>query len=99
MSESGSYAKHEKSATLTGQLREILLSSWLNSLLVFIPIGAATYLTKSHPLLVFSCNALAIVPLSALLTEATELIAAEAGDAIGALLNISFGNIVELILL
>ncbi|KAH7123211.1 Sodium/calcium exchanger protein-domain-containing protein [Dactylonectria estremocensis] len=101
MSESRSFAKqkHEKSTTVIGQLREILLSSWLNSLLVFIPIGATTYLTKSHPLLVFGCNALAIVPLSALLTEATELIAAEAGDAIGALLNISFGNIVELILL
>ncbi|KAH8663885.1 Sodium/calcium exchanger protein-domain-containing protein [Ilyonectria robusta] len=77
----------------------MLLSSWLNALLVFIPIGAATYLTKSHPLLVFCCNALAIVPLSALLTEAIELIATEVGDAIGALLNISFGNIVELILL
>lgn len=39
------------------------------------------------------------VPLSSLLTEATERIAAEAGDTIGALLNISFGNLVELMLL
>ncbi|KAF4988121.1 hypothetical protein FGRMN_9951 [Fusarium graminum] len=44
-------------------------------------------------------KAQAIVPLSALLTDATEIIAAKAGDTIGALLNITFGNLVELILL
>ncbi|KAH6951818.1 hypothetical protein DER45DRAFT_492813 [Fusarium avenaceum] len=51
------------------------------------------------PLLTFTCNAIAIVPLSALLTDSTEVIAAKAGDTIGALLNITFGNLVELILL
>ena len=85
--------------TFIENIREMVFSSWLNVLLIFIPIGAASYMIKSNPLLVFTCNAIAIVPLSAILTEATEMIASEAGDTIGALLNISFGNLVELILL
>lgn len=72
---------------------------WINGLLVFVVAGIVSYLLDANPLLVFICNAIAIVPLSALLTDATEAIAARAGDTIGALLNITFGNLVELILL
>ncbi|RKK31034.1 hypothetical protein BFJ63_vAg12669 [Fusarium oxysporum f. sp. narcissi] len=53
---------------------------------------------RGFQVLTFTCNTIAIVPLSALLTDATEVIAAKAGDTIGALLNITFGNLVELIL-
>ncbi|KAH7198884.1 Sodium/calcium exchanger protein-domain-containing protein [Fusarium flagelliforme] len=70
----------------------------INGLLVFVAAGIVSYLLEASPLLVFICNAIAIVPLSALLTDATEEIAARAGDTIGALLNITFGNLVELIL-
>ncbi|KAH7125795.1 Sodium/calcium exchanger protein-domain-containing protein [Dactylonectria macrodidyma] len=90
--------KHAMGTTVVGQIRVMLLASWINSLLVFVVAGIGTYCTGMSPLLVFVCNAIAIVPLSALLTDATERIAATAGDAIGALLNISFGNLVELIL-
>ncbi|KAJ3546492.1 hypothetical protein NM208_g1968 [Fusarium decemcellulare] len=93
-----SHSKCEMTATIAGQLRAMLVSSWINSLLVFVLAGIATYLAGMNPLLVFVCNAIAIVPLSALLTDATERIAAKAGDAVGALLNITFGNLVELIL-
>ncbi|KAH7310652.1 Sodium/calcium exchanger protein-domain-containing protein [Stachybotrys elegans] len=79
-------------------LRDLLLSSWLNGLLVFVPIGLLTYIFKMSPILVFITNVIAIVPLSSLLTEATEMIASDAGDTVGALLNISLGNLVELIL-
>lgn len=82
-----------------GHVKAMICSSWLNSLLVFVPIGLATYQLKLSPLLIFTCNALAIVPLSALLTDATERIASDAGDTIGALLNITLGNLVELIIL
>jgi Ca2+:H+ antiporter len=85
-------------SSFSGALREMLLSTWLNGLLVFVPIGLLTYLLKMNPILVFVMNVIAIVPLSALLTEATEKIAKDAGDTIGALLNISLGNLVELIL-
>jgi Ca2+:H+ antiporter len=77
----------------------MLLSTWLNWLLVFVPIGLLAYILKLNPIVVFVTNVIAIVPLSALLTEATEKIAKDAGDTIGALLNISLGNLVELILL
>ncbi|KAH7170003.1 Sodium/calcium exchanger protein-domain-containing protein [Dactylonectria macrodidyma] len=84
--------------TFNGHIRGMLFSSWLNSLLIFVPIGLGTYLFRMSPLLIFTCNALAIVPLSALLTDATERIASDAGDTIGALLNITLGNLVELII-
>jgi Ca2+:H+ antiporter len=81
------------------ELRSILCAGWINILTIFVPIGLITYVVKAQPILIFLTNAVAIVPLSALLTEATERIADDAGDTIGALLNISLGNIVELILL
>ncbi|KAJ9157453.1 Vacuolar calcium ion transporter 5 [Pleurostoma richardsiae] len=77
----------------------MLLCSWLNVLLFFVPIGIVTFVLDLNPAIIFACNALAIVPLSALLTDATERIASEVGNTIGALLTISLGNIVELILL
>jgi Ca2+:H+ antiporter len=43
-------------------------------------------------------NLLALVPLALLLGEVTEDLAARFGTAVGALLNVSFGNSVELIL-
>ncbi|EFX02310.1 sodium/calcium exchanger protein [Grosmannia clavigera kw1407] len=78
--------------------REMILSSWLNLLLVFVPIGMVAYLTHMNPIAVFTSNAIAVIPLSSLLTAATERVASDAGDAVGALLNISLGNLVELIL-
>lgn len=86
-------------ASFTGSIKAMLFSSWLSMLLVFIPIGFVTYLFKLNPILIFATNAIAIIPLSTLLTEATEKIASESGDLVGALLNISLGNLVELILL
>ncbi len=77
----------------------MLLSSRLNSLLIFVPIGFGTYLANVGPMVVFVSNLLAVVPLSSLLTAATENVASNTGEAIGAFLNISLGNLVELILL
>ena len=44
-------------------------------------------------------NAVAIVPLAGLLAHATESVASEMGDTIGSLMNVTFGNAVELIIL
>jgi Ca2+:H+ antiporter len=68
-------------------------------LLVFAPIGYITYLADAHAPIVFTSNALAVIPLSNLLTLATECIARDMGDSVGALLNISFGNLIEMIIL
>jgi hypothetical protein len=88
-----------KSMQFAHGLWSVILSSWINALAIFVPIGFAAWMIALPPVVIFITNAVAIVPLSALLTEATERIANEAGDSIGALLNISLGNLVELIIL
>ncbi|KAI9346348.1 calcium/proton exchanger [Pilaira anomala] len=52
----------------------------------------------ASPTVVFSLNFIAIIPLAKLLGFATEEIALRSGSTIGALLNATFGNAVELIL-
>ncbi|ATY64147.1 sodium calcium [Cordyceps militaris] len=77
---------------------DMILEPYINGLLICVPLGISSYWAAAPSIVVFTVNALAIVPLSALLTDATERIALEAGDAVGAFLNISLGNIGELIL-
>ena len=68
-------------------------------LLVFVPVGIAVELAHIDKTIVFILNAIAIVPLAGLLSYATESVASELGDTIGALMNVTFGNAVELIIL
>lgn len=79
--------------------KDILLSSWLNVLLIFVPVGIALQIAKINPSVVFAMNAIAIVPLAGLLSYATQSIASDLGDTVGALMNVTFGNAVELIIL
>lgn len=79
--------------------KDILLSSWLNTLLIFVPVGIAVQAAGVNPTVVFAMNSIAIIPLAGLLSHATESVASELGDTIGALMNITFGNAVELIIL
>ncbi|OJD39967.1 membrane bound cation transporter [Diplodia corticola] len=78
--------------------KDALCYSWVNVLLVFVPIGIASKPAGMSQELVFSMNAVAIIPLAGLLSHATESVASRLGDTLGALLNVSFGNAVELIL-
>src|SRR3977135_4018202 len=68
-------------------------------LLEFVPAVFATQKLKpeAHTLL-FVLSVLAIVPLAALLSHATESVAAKTGDAIGGLLNATLGNLTELVI-
>jgi Ca2+:H+ antiporter len=68
-------------------------------MLVFVPVVliAARIMPASHTLL-FVLAVLAIVPLAALLSHATEAVAERTGDAIGGLLNATLGNLTELII-
>lgn len=78
----------------------ILFHSWINLLLVFVPAGiAVNFVPNMSPGVIFALNAIAIIPLAGLLSQATETVAHKMGDAIGALMNITFGNAVELIIL
>ncbi|KAK1992826.1 calcium/proton exchanger [Colletotrichum falcatum] len=76
----------------------ILFHSWVNVLLIFVPIGIIVEALNLNPGLVFAMNAIAIIPLAGLLSHATESVASKLGDTIGALLNVTFGNAVELII-
>jgi Ca2+:H+ antiporter len=68
-------------------------------LLAFVPIVfiAAKVSPNAHTLL-FVLSILAIVPLAALLSHATESVAAKTGDAVGGLLNATLGNLTELVI-
>ena len=80
--------------------KTILFYSKLNLMLVFVPIGIVVELIPGmSPGLIFAMNALAIIPLAGLLSFATETVARRLGDSLGALLNVTFGNAVELIIL
>lgn len=79
--------------------KSIILSSWLNILLVFVPAGIAVQAAGVNPTIVFALNAIAIIPLAGLLSHATESVASRMGDTVGALMNVTFGNAVELIIL
>ena len=79
-------------------MKDAICHSWINVLLVFIPIGIAAEAVGLSAGIVFGTNAVAIIPLAGLLAFATEAVAARLGDTLGALLNVSFGNAVELII-
>jgi Ca2+:H+ antiporter len=79
-------------------LKTVLLRSWLNVLLIFVPAGIAVHFAGINANVVFALNAIAVIPLAGLLTFATECVAHRLGPTLGALLNVSFGNAVELII-
>jgi len=68
-------------------------------LLVFVPlVFAAEMLKPEAHTMHFVLSVLAIVPLAALLSHATESVAAKTGDAVGGLLNATLGNLTELVI-
>jgi Ca2+:H+ antiporter len=68
-------------------------------LLAFVPavLAAQKIKPEAHTLL-FVLSVCAIVPLAALLSHATESVAAKTGDAAGGLLNATLGNLTELVI-
>ena len=71
----------------------------LNWLLAFIPVTLfIEHALPDKPVLIFLCAALSIMPVASLIVQATEQIAHRTGDAIGGLLNATFGNAPELII-
>ena len=68
-------------------------------LLLLIPISLALrYFFDFPPLIVFVAAILAIVPLAEWIRRATEQLAHKLGSTIGGLLNVTFGNMAELLL-
>lgn len=80
------------------QFRFVLFGAWINVLLIFVPVGfAINYAHLNKPVVNFIINFIAIIPLAAMLSNATEELAIRVGETLGGLLNASFGNAVELI--
>ena len=68
-------------------------------LLVFVPVVFIAHrMTPDAHTRLFVLSVLAIVPLAALLSHATESVAARTGDAVGGLLNATLGNLTELVI-
>lgn len=68
-------------------------------LLIFVPaVLVAEHLRPEAHTLLFALSVLAIIPLTALLSQATESVAAKTGDAVGGLLNATLGNLTELVI-
>jgi Ca2+:H+ antiporter len=68
-------------------------------LLVFVPaVFVVEHMKPEAGTLLFVLSILAIVPLAALLSHATESVAAKTGDSVGGLLNATLGNLTELVI-
>lgn len=85
------------SATSTSSLTALLRPS-LHWLFLFIPVAKAMEHLQVPPTWLFFAAALAIIPIARLIVESTEQLATRTGDAIGGLLNATFGNAPELII-
>src|SRR2546423_4435593 len=79
-------------------LREIRQNPLLWLLALVPTVFAAAKLRPEAHTLLFVLSVLAIVPLAALLSHATESVAAKTGDAVGGLLNATLGNLTELVI-
>ena len=102
--EDGNGEKKKKQRTFVQELKRsswiVATHSWGNVLLVFVPVGIiVANVGGLSGGIVFAMNCVAIIPLAGLLAFATECVATSMGDALGALLNVTFGNAVELIIL
>lgn len=81
-------------------LRALLLSrdGWPYALLPFIPVALALELLGANHALIFATSATGVIPTAALMGRATEELADRAGPGIGGLLNVTFGNLPELMI-
>lgn len=78
--------------TFANQIQRTILNSWINVLLVAAPVGIALgAVPNMNQYAIFVVNFIAIIPLAAMLSFATEEIAMRTGETLGGLLNASFG--------
>lgn len=83
--------------TVLAHAKLTLLSSPVNYLLVFVPLGLLAGILGWSSNAIFWINFFAIVPLASILAFATEELSEHTGQTLGGLLNATFGNAVELI--
>ncbi|KAJ1020757.1 hypothetical protein NDA16_004148 [Ustilago loliicola] len=91
-----------KAPSTLASFKNILFGSFLNILLLLIPVSWALHFALDqnvvkNGIIVFVTSFLAIMPLATMLSQATEELSLRVGETIGGLVNASFGNAVELI--
>lgn len=90
---------HSLQETLPQTPLKNFLRSPINWLLLFIPLTVLLeHLSHVAAPVLFFLAAIAIIPIAAQIVSATEQISTRTGDAIGGLLNATFGNAPELII-
>ena len=83
--------KNKEQFGLMGQIKATIFNSWINILFLMVPVGIAVNYVHINPIAVFVINFIAIIPLAAMLSYATEEIAYHTGETFGGLLNATFG--------
>jgi Ca2+:H+ antiporter len=71
---------------------------WPYTLVPFIPIAVALELAHASSALIFATSTIGVIPTAALMGKATEELADRVGPGIGGLLNVTFGNLPELLI-
>lgn len=71
---------------------------WQWILCLFVPVSIGLHLFHAPPAWIFIASCLAILPLAGIMGHATEELAKYRGQAVGGLLNATFGNATELII-
>ncbi|KAG8834148.1 hypothetical protein FRC18_002525 [Serendipita sp. 400] len=84
--------------TLTQCFVNTVKYSWINVMLLLLPVAWAVHFSHQSETIVFTFSFLSIIPLAALLGFATEELANYTGPTVGGLFNATFGNAVELII-
>lgn len=78
--------------TVANQIQRTFLNSWINILLILAPVGIILgAIPNMNEYAIFIVNFVAIIPLAAMLSFATEEIALRTGETLGGLLNATFG--------
>ncbi|HET8649497.1 MAG TPA: calcium/proton exchanger [Gemmatimonadales bacterium] len=76
----------------------VLGPPWRRVLLLAAPVAVVLALLHQTPVLVFLLACVGVLPLAAMMGDATEHLAARTGPTLGGLLNATFGNAAELII-
>ena len=88
---------HMGKPTFLNGMHHAIFGSWVNILLIMVPVALASPAFHNELAQFFVC-VVAIIPCAGLMGHATEELALYTSQAVGGILNATFGNAVELIL-
>jgi Ca2+:H+ antiporter len=83
---------------VAAEFRHLIVSSWLNLLLIAAPISWIFAWGTPASVVVFVTAAVSLIPAAGLIGTATEHLARRSGPTLGGFLNATFGNAAELII-